>query len=364
MRPAPRPKTLAPLSLLLTTALVACGGGSDDPVAPPAPTPAPAPAPAPAPTPAPAPAPTPAPAPAPTPAPAPAPTPAPAPAPTPAPAPAPTPAPAPAPTPAPAPAPTPAPAPAPTPAPAPAPAAGSECAPLVAKAGDSLTLRHSSSQAGSAVQTVKYDFTAGSYNGQSATVATLTINGSASSTIYLDPATGAVLGETAATPGANDTVTTYDPPDWQQKLANAGIPGGGSGKIAVTATVTGKSVTDGFASLGGATALVMKYEFQINRDANETVTTPAGSFGNACKFRVEFVIQDFQIQGPAASSPLLSVMLPLLKDSFAAPTKVDLWTTDAVPFMLPKAVTTMTMPAPTGTVVNTQELISLTKAPR
>lgn len=340
MRPAPRPKTLAPLSLLLTTALVACGGGSDDPVAPPAPAPAPAPTPAPTPAPAPAPAPTPAPAPAPTPAPAPAPTPAPA------------------------PAPTPAPAPAPTPAPAPAPAAGSECAPLVAKAGDSLTLRHTSSQAGSAVQTVKYDFTAGSYNGQSATVATLTINGSASSTIYLDPATGAVLGETAATPGADDTVTTYDPPDWQQKLANAGIPGGGSGKISVTATVTGKSVTDGFAPLGGATALVMKYEFQINRDANETVTTPAGSFGNACKFRVEFVIQDFQIQGPAASSPLLSVMLPLLKDSFAAPTKVDLWTTNAVPFMLPKAVTTMTLPAPTGTVVNTQELISLTKAPR
>lgn len=336
MRPAPRPQVLAPLSLLLTSALVACGGGGD-PVASPA-VQAPAPSPAiPAPTPAPAPAP----------------------------APAPTPAPAPSPTPAPAPAPTPAPAPAPTPAPAPPPAtAGSECAPLVAKAGDSLTLRQSSNQAGTATATVKYDFTAGTYQGQAATVATLTANGVAAGTIYLDPVTGAVLGETAATPGANDTVTTYDPPDWQQRLTAAGIPGGGSGKINVTATVTGKSVSDGFAPLGGATAIVIKYEFQINRDANETVTTPAGSFANACKFRVEFAVKDFQVQGPAASSPLLGTMLPLLKDSFAVPTQVSLWTTNAVPFMLPKTVTTMTLPAPAGVVISTQELIALTKAAR
>ena len=212
--------------------------------------------------------------------------------------------------------------------------------------------------------TVKYDFTAGSYKGQAATVATLTANGTAGGTVYLDPVTGAVLGEEAAAAGANDTVTTYDPPDWQQRLTAAGIPGGGSGKINVTATITGKSITDGFASLGGATAVVLKYEFQINRDANESVTTTAGSFANACKYRVEFTVKDFQVQGPAATSPLLAAVLPLLKDSFAAPTQVTLWTTNAVPFMMPKNVTTITLPAPTGVVTNTQELIALTKAPR
>ncbi|HEY1129670.1 MAG TPA: hypothetical protein VGF12_09720, partial [Roseateles sp.] len=232
------------------------------------------------------------------------------------------------------------------------------------KAGDSLTLRQTSNQAGTTTTTVKYDFTAGSYNGRAATVATLTANGIAAGTVYLDPTTGAVLGENPAAPGANDTVTTYDPPDWQQRLTAAGIPGGGSGKINVTATVTGKSVSDGFAPLGGATAIVIKYEFQINRDANETVTTPAGSFANACKFRVEFTVKDFLVQGPASSSPLLATLLPLLKDSFAAPTQVALWATDAVPFMLPKSITTMTLPAPTGVVISTQELIALTKAPR
>lgn len=236
--------------------------------------------------------------------------------------------------------------------------------PLVAKAGDSLTLRNTSSQAGSTTTTVKYDFTAGTYKGQAATVATLTANGTAAGTVYLDPVTGAVLGEDPAAAGANDTVTTYDPPDWQQRLTAAGIPGGGSGKINVTATVTGKSVSDGFAPLGGATAIVIKYEFQLNRDANETVTTPAGSFANACKFRVEFLVKDFQIQGPAASSPLLAAVLPMMRDAFAAPTQVVLWTTDAVPFMLPKNITTMTLPAPAGVVTNTQELIALTKAPR
>lgn len=234
----------------------------------------------------------------------------------------------------------------------------------MAKAGDSLTVRHTSSQAGTPASTVRYDFTAGTYRSQAAVVLTMTANGMTTGTVYLDPVTGAALGEDPATPGANDTVTTYDPPDWQQRITAAGVPGGGSGKINVTATVTGKSVTDGFAPLGGATAIVMKYEFQINRDANETVATPAGSFTNACKYRVEFVIKDFQVQGPASSSPLLAAVLPMMRDSFAAPTQVSLWTTNAVPFVMAKNVTTMTLPAPAGVVVNTQELISLTKVPR
>lgn len=239
----------------------------------------------------------------------------------------------------------------------------------MAKPGDSVTYRQSSSQAGSSPYTVKYDFRSGTYKGQAATVGSVTVTGVSAAvagvgTLYLDPNTGAALGQDAAAAGANDTLTTYDPPDWQQRLANAGIQGGSSGKINVTATMTGKSVTDGFASLGGATAIVMKYEFVVNRDANETVSTTAGSFANACKFRVEFSLKDFQVQGPAASSPLLAMMLPLLQSSFAVPTTTTLWTTNAVPFMLPKSVTQMSLAAPVGAVTSTQELIELVKAPR
>lgn len=239
----------------------------------------------------------------------------------------------------------------------------------MAKAGDSVTYRSSSSSAGSTPVTVRYDFSAGTYKGASAVVGTVTINGAGLSTvgysaIYLDPVTGAALGNDAVAAGATDTVTTYQPADWQQRLANAGIPGGGSGKIDVTATISGKSVSDGFAPLGGATAVVIKYQFQVNRDANETVSTTAGSFANACKFRVSFAVQDFQVQGPAATSPLLATMLPLLKSSFAVPTDVTLWTSNAVPFMIPKAVTVSTLPAPVGAVTTTQELTALTLAPR
>lgn len=264
----------------------------------------------------------------------------------------------------------PAPSPAPAPAPAPSPAPGSnECTPLVAKAGDSVSYRQSSSAAGSAPYTVKYDFAAGSYKGAAAVVGTVTVNGATAAqagvgTLYLDPLSGAALGRDAAAAGAGDTVTSYDPPDWQQRLANAGIVGGSSGKIAVTATITGKSVTDAFASLGGATALVIKYEFLVNRDANETVSTAAGSIAKACKFRVEFSLKDFQVQGPAATSPLLAVLLPTLQSSFVLPTQVTLWTSNAVPFMLPKSITVSTLPAPIGAVTTTQELISVTKAPR
>jgi len=250
------------------------------------------------------------------------------------------------------------------------PGAGSnECAPLVAKAGDSVTYRQSTNQSGSTPYTVRYDFSAGSYKGQAATVGTVSVVGVTAAqagvgNFYLDPVTGVALGQDAAAAGANDTVTSYDPPDWQQRLSNAGIPGGSSGKINVTATITGKSVTDAFAPLGGASAIVMKYEFVVNRDANESVSTAAGSFANACKFRVEFALKDFQVQGPAASSPLLATMLPILQSSFAVPTNTTLWTSNAVPFMLPKSVTTMTLAAPVGTVISTQELIAVTKAPR
>jgi hypothetical protein len=239
----------------------------------------------------------------------------------------------------------------------------------VAKAGDSVTYRTSSTAAGATPVTVRYDFSTGSYKGASAVVGKVTVNGAGLSTvgysaIYLDPVTGAALGNDAVAPGASDTIIAYQPADWQGRLANAGIQGGSSGKIDVTATISGKSVSDGFAPLGGATAVVIKYQFVVNRDANETVTTPAGSFANSCKFRVSFAVQDFQVQGPAASSPLLASLLPLLKPNFAVPTDVTLWSTNAVPFLYPKAVTVSSFPAPVGSITATQELTAVVLAPR
>jgi hypothetical protein len=217
--------------------------------------------------------------------------------------------------------------------------------------------------------TVRYDFTSGSYKGAAAVVGNVTVTGATPAqaglgTIYLDPVTGAALGEDSATAGSNDTVTTYDPPDWQQRLTNAGIQGGSSGKISVTATIRGKSITDGFASLGGATAMVISYDFLINRDTNETVATAAGSFPNSCKFRVDFSVKSVSIEGPAASSPLLSLLLPTLQAAFVVPTKVTFWSTSAIPFTLPKSITVMTLPAPTGVTTTTQELTAFTVAPR
>jgi hypothetical protein len=230
-----------------------------------------------------------------------------------------------------------------------------------------VTYQTTSTQSGSSAYSVKYDFTNGTFNGAAAVVGTVTVTGISAaeaglSTIYLDPVTGAALGNDPIAGGANDTVITYSPADWQQKLTQAGIQGGSSGKIAVTATVTGKSVTDGFAALGGATALVIKYEFTVNRDANEAVTTPAATFANACKFRVDFALKDFQVQGPAASNPLLAVLLPTLQSAFVVPTNVSLWTTDQVPFIPPKSVTVVT--PTTGAVTATTQLTAMTKAPR
>jgi len=240
---------------------------------------------------------------------------------------------------------------------------------MVAKAGDSLTFQQTSNASGSAPYTVRYDFSSGSYMGVAAVVGTVTVNGTTAAqagvgTIYLDPVTGAALGEDAPASGANDTITTYDPPDWEQRLTNAGIVGGSSGKISVTATVTGKSITDGFAPLGGATAMVISYDFIINRDANETVSTTAGSFPNSCKYRVDWTLKNVAIQGPAASSPLLGIMLPTLQAAFVMPTNITLWTTSAVPFIIPKSITVVTLSAPAGTVTTTQELTALTLAPR
>lgn len=230
-------------------------------------------------------------------------------------------------------------------------------------------MRYTSTSAGSTPYSVRWDFASGSYKGSAATVGTVSVTGGSVTSvgytaIYLDPVTGAALGQDDAAAGASDTVTTYEPSDWQQRLTNAGIQGGSSGKIAVTATIKGKSVSDGFAPLGGATAIVIKYEFVVNRDANETVTTAAKSFSNACKFRVNFQVKDFQIQGPAASSPLLSALLPTLQASFTYPTDVTLWTTNGMPWQVPKTLSVVTLPAPTGAITTTGELTALTMAPR
>ena len=105
---------------------------------------------------------------------------------------------------------------------------GNECAPLVAKAGDSVTMRYTSTSAGSTPYSVRWDFAGGTYKGSAAVVGTVSVTGSSVTSVgytavYLDPVTGAALGQDDAAAGAGDTVTTYEPADWQQRLTNAGI---------------------------------------------------------------------------------------------------------------------------------------------
>jgi hypothetical protein len=131
------------------------------------------------------------------------------------------------------------------------------------------------------------------------------------------------------------------------KLTQAGIPGGGSGKISVTATVSGKSITDAFAVLGGATALVISTLDQPR--CQETVSTQAGSFAMR-KFRVEFQLRRCRAWlpparcGGAAADDASAFVLPTHH-------AVD---DRAVPFLLPKTLMDMTL-APTGLVTTTQE---------
>ena len=242
------------------------------------------------------------------------------------------------------------------------PVSGNECAPVLPKAGDSLTYAMTSS-AGPGSSSIKYDYSSAAYSGGTALklTATATVNGaSTSSSTYLNPVTGAYLGADAVDPGAG-TVVTYDPPNYQDLINNAVYTIGNVATVSVKVRESGKNITDAFAVIGGATALTMDYTFSIERKPNESLTVPAGTYANACKLKINVTVTNVKLEGNNGSSPLYSTYFGVLSSAFSQPFQTTTWLTSNLP-NVPKSIVEAT--SAIGTVTSTQELTAVTLAPR
>ena len=212
--------------------------------------------------------------------------------------------------------------------------------------------------------TMRYDYGSGTYQGQSAVTTTVTtsVPGSASSTggtIYLNPTTGAYLGSVDAA-STNNIVTTYDPPDYEYKVAQAVLTVGQVATVAVKARMSGTGISNAFATIGGGTALTMDYTYSIERKPNEQLTIAAGSFSNVCKLQVTVTVKNVKLEGNNGTNPLFSMMFDTLASTMAYPFNVSLWLTNQLPNS-PKSLTT-TAVAGGGTA--STELTSYSLAPR
>ena len=237
-----------------------------------------------------------------------------------------------------------------------------ECAPLLPKAGDSLTYQYSTAPNSLAYDT-RYDFSSSTYQGQSALAmaVTATINGvTGTSVTYTNPTTGEYLGATASN-AATSTVTTFDPPDYQERINKALYTVGQVATVAVKARVSGKGITDAFATIGGGTAITLDYSYTVERKPNETLTVPAGTFANACKLQINVTVSNLQLEGNNGSNPLFASFFPTLSAAFNQPFKSTVWLTNKLPLIGKSFVdTTSTFGAATAT----QELKAYTLAPR
>ena len=210
-------------------------------------------------------------------------------------------------------------------------ASTNECTPLVPKAGDSLTYSNTMTSAGStsSFNTV-YDYSSGSYSGKSAIVLTETTTVSGNTTtavMYLDPVTGATLGNGNST---ETTITSYDPADYETRLRNAVTTVGQSATVNVKARISGADITKAFSTIGGGTALNIDYTFTMVRMPNETVTT-AGSSYSTCKLKVDAKVNSVTLEGGNTSNPLYNLMFGTLSAVYAAPIDVTTWISSQVP---------------------------------
>ncbi len=240
--------------------------------------------------------------------------------------------------------------------------AGYECAPLLAKAGDSLTYQYSTSPTNLSYD-LKQDYSSTTYQGQSALAMTVTtvVNGvSTSGVTYYNPLTGAYLGDTGA-PANTTTVTTYDPPDFQDRINNTVMTIGQVTNVTVKARVTGKGITDAFAAIGGGTALTMDYSYTIERKPNETLTVPAGSFTNTCKLQINATPSNLKLEGNAGTNALFATLFPSISGAFSIPIKSTVWLSNKLP-QIPK--TFVDSSSSFGSASATQELKAYTLAPR
>lgn len=242
------------------------------------------------------------------------------------------------------------------------PTSANECAPLIPKAGDSLTYTNTVNPGGTSMG-IKYDYANGSFQGQSALALTVTgtTNGvSGSGVSYYNPTTGAYIGATAPA-ATTSTVTTFDPPDFQERINNAFYNVGQVASVAVKVRVSGSGITSAFSPIGGATALTMDYTYTVERKPNESLTVPAGTFANACKLQINVTIGNLKLEGNDGSNPLFSSFFPVLSQAFAQPFKSTVWLTNKLP-NIPKAVQEINTSVGAGT--STQELTAYIAAPR
>ena len=242
------------------------------------------------------------------------------------------------------------------------PSSANECAPLIPKAGDSLTYTNTANP-GATSMGIKYEYVNSSFQGQSALAmnVTTTANGATASSVnYYNPTTGAYLG--ATTPAANSsTVTTFDPPDYQERINNAFYNVGQVATVAVKVRISGSGITSAFSPIGGATALTMDYTYTVERKPNESLSVPAGTFANTCKLQINVTIGNLKLEGNDGSSPLFSSFFPVLSQAFAQPFKSTVWLTNKLP-NIPKSFQEISSSVGMGT--STQELTAYTVAPR
>ncbi|TXT39568.1 MAG: hypothetical protein FD135_2112 [Comamonadaceae bacterium] len=233
--------------------------------------------------------------------------------------------------------------------------------PLTPKAGDSLTYSANMLPTVSNY-TMRYDYSSSTFQGQPALALTTTstIAGVTSTGVtYTSPTTGAYLGSNAAA-ATTTTVTTFDPPDYQDRINNASYNIGQVATVAVKARVTGSGITSAFAAIGGGTALTMDYSFTVERKPNESLTVAAGTFANVCKLQVNVTINNVKLEGNNGSNPMFSSLFGTLSSAFAQPFNNTIWLTNKLP-NVPKFY--MTTAAASGGS-STQELTSYTLAPR
>lgn len=230
------------------------------------------------------------------------------------------------------------------------------------KAGDSLSYRYTANP-GSTISNVKFDYSSTTYLGQDAlalTVTTTAAGTTSTSVTYTNAATGAYLG--ASSNGTTSTtVTTFDPPDYQNRINNAFYNIGQVATVAVKARVSGPDITTAFAAIGGGTALTMDYTFTVERKPNEALTVPAGTFANTCKLQVNVTINNVALEGNSGSNPLFSSLFPTISAAFTQPFKTTVWLTNVLP-NIPKTFVDTTSALAAGS--NTQELTAYTLAPR
>lgn len=237
-------------------------------------------------------------------------------------------------------------------------ASTNECTPLVPKAGDSLTYSNTMVSAGttSAFTTV-YDYSGGSYSGKSAIVLTETSTISGKTTtavVYLDPVTGAVLGNGNST---ETTITSYDPADYETRLRNAVSTVGQSATVNVKARISGTDITNAFSAIGGGTALNIDYTFTMVRMPNETIAT-AGSSYNTCKLKVDAKVNSVTLEGGNASNPLYGLMFSTLSAVYAAPINTTVWMSNQVPHVV-KTTGSFTVMGSTATSTTTLTAVKL-----